>query len=260
VTDAHVRFDVEDHVATVTIDRPEVMNALSPRTDDELAACWQRVREDDDIWFAVLDAAGDRAFCAGADLRQPRTGQEPDRPGFGGGLTGIAGTAEPLGKPLVGVVRGWAIGGGFELALACDLLVAGESARFTIPEAQLGILGQPLALHRAVRRLPRPVVVDLVLTGRVMDAAEADRRGLFSRLAADDRVDGVLAELVGQLRAGSPLAQLASLAVVEESESLPLAEAEGRAYAAVADYLLTDDYAEAIAANSDMRPPIWLGH
>jgi dehydration protein DpgD len=257
--DQAVLFEVNDHLATVTINRPDVMNALDPQTDDELAPCWARVRDDDDIWWAVLDSTGGRAFCAGADLRRPRTGAEVGRPGFGGGLTGIGGTAVHLGKPLVGVVRGWAIGGGFELALACDLLLAGTSAKFSIPEAQLGILGNPLALHRAVRRLPRAVALDLILTGRVMEAQEASRWGLVSRLVPDDELPAALDSLVNQLRAGSPLAQLASLAVADASSTYSLVEAEQRAYQPVTDYLLTADYAEALASRIEKRPPRWQG-
>lgn len=260
MAEPEVLFDVRDHVATVRINRPEVMNALSPETDEQLFACWQRVRDDDDVWFAVLDTVGGRAFCAGADMRDPRTEIDPTRPGFGGGLTGIGGSAMKLGKPLIGVVRGWAIGGGFELALACDILLAGTSARFSIPEARMGVLGNPLAVHRAMRRLPRAVALDLILTGRVMEAEEAARWGLISRLVPDEELPDALETILGELRAGSPLAIRASLAVAAGSVDFSLEEAERQAYQLVSDYLLTADYAEALAARTEKRPPQWRGH
>ncbi|MCB9916870.1 MAG: enoyl-CoA hydratase/isomerase family protein [Planctomycetes bacterium] len=173
-------------VRVLTINRPEKRNALNLDVVHALEAALARIRSDDAIRAVVLTGQGEKAFVAGADIAELKArGAHEAHRGFNAALF-LA--VEELDVPVVAAIRGWALGGGMELAMACDIRIAGESARFGQPELNLGILPAAGGLHRLPVLVGLGVAKDLVLTGRVIDSAEALRIGLVSRVVADDQV------------------------------------------------------------------------
>jgi crotonobetainyl-CoA hydratase len=168
-------------VVEIEIDRPPV-NALDAAASQVLGEAFDAADADAGVAAVILTGAGDRCFCAGADLNEPDPApgaEPPDAPGGWGGMLSRHGRATPV----IAAVNGHAVGGGFELALACDLIVAAEHAEFWLPEVALGIAPDPASLPRLLAALPRNLAMELLLTGRRMDAAEAASRGLVSAVA-----------------------------------------------------------------------------
>ena len=149
---ADVEFSVENHVAHVRLNRPQGMNAITGAMDDLLFDAWKTINEDPDIWSVILSAEGEKAFCIGADVSEGP--ERKTRMALAGGLTGIGGPLVTLKKPMVAAVQGFCVGGGFELAMCADIIVAAENAQFGLPETRHGIIGECGVVHRAVRQLP----------------------------------------------------------------------------------------------------------
>jgi enoyl-CoA hydratase/carnithine racemase len=225
-----IRFEREGPVAILTIDRPEVRNALDLEASEELARAWLRFRDDDELGVAILTGAGDRAFCAGADLRgmaefyrslssTERLRRSEEQPGLGGITRNLR-----IDKPIVAAINGHCLAGGLELALACDLRVAAESATFGLPEVTRGIIPGAGGTQRLPRLIGPQRALDLILTGRRVDAREAERIGLVSRVVplADLRRSAV--ELAQQIAENAPLAVRAAKAAVWRGLELPLEE------------------------------------
>jgi E-phenylitaconyl-CoA hydratase len=171
----------EGKIAVFTINRPEAMNAMNPEVFKELSDALIKFKDDDDLWVGIITGAGDRAFCAGADIKLmlPVIGELKDRP-----------WAEPpiimrglnLWKPLIAAVNGTALGGGLEIALACDMRIASENATFAVPEVTLGLIPAWGGTQRLPRAIPMAKAAEMLLTGRPIDAQEAYRVGLVSRV------------------------------------------------------------------------------
>ncbi len=176
---APVLSEVTDGLLVITINRPDRRNAIDRATSQAIADQIDRLDSDDSLRAAILTGAGDH-FCAGMDLKAFLNGERVELEGRG--LAGL--TEAPPQKPLIAAVEGYALAGGFEIALACDLIVASETARFGIPEVKRGLIAGSGGLIRLPERMPRQVALEFALTGRMMDAEEAARWGLVSRLAA----------------------------------------------------------------------------
>ncbi|HWC84166.1 MAG TPA: enoyl-CoA hydratase/isomerase family protein, partial [Pseudonocardiaceae bacterium] len=173
-----IEFVKDGHIARVTLNNPKALNAINPRMDDALLAAWTEIDADPDIWVAVLSASPGKAFCAGADVSG---GADRDRRmALGGGLTGVGGPQYHLRTPLVAAVHGYVIGGGFELAMCADVIVAADDAQFFIPEVKAGIIGEAGIIHRAIRQLPHHVALGMILTGDRLPAARAEQYGLVN--------------------------------------------------------------------------------
>ncbi|MEX2158482.1 MAG: enoyl-CoA hydratase-related protein [Dehalococcoidia bacterium] len=184
-----VRFDLDGHIATVTIDRPESMNAIDRATADSLAEAWERVASDADVWVAVLTGAGDRAFCAGVDMQGPVVSEQMQA--TPGGLhTRIPFDLKGIDvwKPIVAAVNGHAIGAGMEMLSGTDLRVASENATFGLFEARYGSLPYGGSIARLVRQLSYVHAMRLLLTGDQIDAQEALRIGLVNEVVPQDRL------------------------------------------------------------------------
>jgi len=175
----------EGRVRIVTLNRPEVLNALHADANDELAAVWDEFAVRDDLWVGIITGAGERAFSAGNDLKVQAEGRR--RPNGPNGFAGITQRFN-LDKPLIAAVNGWALGGGCELAMHADVIVAGESAKFGQPEINLGVLPGSGGTQRLPRAVGKAKAMDLCLTARMMDAAEAERAGLVSRVVPNDKL------------------------------------------------------------------------
>ena len=253
-----VEVDSSGHVGHVRINRPEALNAINSEMERELQAAWQGINRDPEIRVVILSSAGDRAFCAGADVKDLE-GRESQRIGFGGGLTGLGGPLVTLERPLIAAVQGLALGGGFELALCADVIVAAESASFAITEAKIGVISEAGVLHRLPRQLPSRIAAGLVLTGRPLDAATAFRFGLVNEVVAEDQLMASAESWANEIASASPLVVQAALEAMREADGLPLRQAISRRYERIEAYQLSEDKVEAVAAFAERRSPNWLG-
>lgn len=262
--DPRVRYEKKDHVARITLDRPAVLNAMDLRTHEELAEIWDDVEADDDIRVAVLTGAGDRAFSVGQDLRERARldAEGVRRTTFGSrGQPGWPRLTErfDLSKPVLARVNGYALGGGFELALACDLIIASDQAVFALPEARLGLVPGAGGAFRLARQLPLKSAMGYLLTGRPMDADTALRFGLVNQVVPADRLDDCVAEWTDDLLRSAPLAVRAIKQAVMRSVDLPLDEAFTTAYPWEQRRRHSADAAEGPRAFAERREPRWQG-
>jgi crotonobetainyl-CoA hydratase len=248
----------DGRVAVITINRPEAHNALDKDAQDGLHAAFDRFAADDGLWVAILTGAGSAAFCAGHDLKSPAPEGPADLPtsGFGGVTARF-----DLDKPVIAAVNGAAMGGGFEMALACDIVVASETASFALPEARVGLA----ALGGGLLRLPRVIglqrAMGLMLTGRRVSAAEGHDLGFVTEVVAPDAVMEAALRWADALLAVSPLAARAAKQVVQQLAALPLAQASALQWTlpAVQTMQTSADRGEGMAAFVDRRPPVWSG-
>jgi enoyl-CoA hydratase len=244
-------------VALVIIDRPDVLNALSFDLLDELAAVLERLDADQACRAIVMTGSGTRAFAAGADIRELAR-QTPvsllvdnrfaawDRIGA-------------IRTPLIAAVRGLALGGGCELAMSCDIIIAGEDAVFGQPEINLGVMPGAGGTQRLTRAIGKARAMDLILTGRTISAADAERMGLISRVVAPDTTLEEALDLARRIAGQAPVAVLAAKEAIRQAGELPLSaglQHERRAF-----FLLfaSDDQEEGMAAFIEKRPPQWKG-
>jgi len=252
-----VRTEVRGAVLEVTIDRPPA-NAIDATTSRELGEAFAGLRDDPTLRAAVVTGGGDRFFSAGWDLKAAAAGGDED---FGPG--GFAGLTElfDLDVPVIAAVNGMAVGGGFELALACDLIVAVPDAELFVPEVNLGFVPDAGGVVRLPRRLPRALAMELLLTGRRMGADEAHRHGLVNRVVEPDDLMTTARDLADRIAAAAPLATRAVKAVVRAAEGLDTEDAYAamRATPAYREMLASADAAEGPHAFAEGRPPVWQG-
>ena len=260
-----VLVEPRGHVLLVTIDRPDVLNAIDKATSDALVAAWQRLHDDDALRVAVLTGAGERAFCAGMDLKAAaawyasvpaeRRREVWDRiPGFGG----ITRNQDP-GKPVIAAIRGHCLGGGLELALACDIRYASEDAQFALPEVTRAILPGQGGTQRLPRAVGTSAALEMILTGARIDARRALELGLVSRVLPPAEVLPAALKLAETIAAQPPRAVRAAREAVLRGVEMPLAEGL-RLEQALADPLRdSQDAAEARAAFAEKRQPRWTG-
>lgn len=235
------------------------MNALSTELLRELERALARIAADTAVRAAVLSAAGERAFCAGADLKERAAMSDAQilaqRPAFRAAFGALLG----LPQPVIAAVHGFALGGGCELALSCDLIVADETAVFGLPEVTVGLVPGCGGTQLPARRLGQGRAADLVLTGRKVDAAEAGRIGLADRVVPAGTAARCALELAGQIAANSPVAVRAAKQALRLGSGLGLAAALEVEDAAWRTAALSDDRREGIAAFAGKRPPAWPG-
>jgi enoyl-CoA hydratase/carnithine racemase len=257
MTGGLVRVEVAGRVATVTLDRPEALNAISTELALDLAAAVEPLAVDPGVGAVVLTGAGERAFCVGADLKQ-RAGFDDhgwfvQREAFRRGFAAVRRC--PL--PTVAAVSGFALGGGTELAISCDLVVAAEGATFGLPEVRLGLVPAGGGTQLLVRRVGRSAARDLVLTGRRVGAAEALELGLADRVVPGPEVLSVAAALAAELAGNAPTAVRLAKWALEVGADLPLEaamEVEDQAWRRAVE---SDDRREGIAAWMEKREPRW---
>jgi enoyl-CoA hydratase/carnithine racemase len=254
-----VRVEVAGRVATVTLDRPEALNAISTELARDLAAAVEPLGVDPGVRAVVLTGAGERAFCVGADLKQ-RAGFDDQgwfvqREAFRRGFAAVRRC--PL--PTVAAVSGFALGGGTELAISCDLVVAADDATFGLPEVRLGLVPAGGGTQLLARRVGRSAARDLVLTGRRVAAAEALALGLADRVVARGEVLAAATALAAELAGNAPTAVRMAKWALEVGADLPLEaamEVEDQAWRRAVE---SDDRREGIAAWVEKRDPRWPG-
>ncbi|MGW3040609.1 enoyl-CoA-hydratase DpgD [Kitasatospora sp. NPDC001159] len=259
-----VRYEKENHVARVTLDRPDVLNAMDLRMHEELAEIWDDVEADDDIRVAVLTGAGERAFSVGQDLKErahlDRQGVPPTT--FGSrGQPGWPRLTDrfTLSKPVLARVHGHALGGGFELALACDLIIASDQAVFALPEARLGLVPGAGGAFRLARQLPEKIAMGYLLTGRRLSATTAMHYGLVNEVVPADRLDACVQQWTDDLVRSAPLSVRAIKEAATKSVDMPLAQAFTAEYRWEERRRHSSDAVEGVRAFADKRDPVWTG-
>ncbi|GAA5063732.1 enoyl-CoA hydratase-related protein [Nocardia callitridis] len=253
-----ILFELDDHVARVTLDRPKALNSIDPEMDAALLEAWTEINANPDIWVAVLGATGEKAFCAGANVSADAEG-DGRRMALGGGLTGVGGPLLTLRKPLIAAVQGYAIGGGFELAMCADIIVAADTAKFGIPETKVGIIGEAGIMHRAIRQLPHHIAMALILTGERIDAELAQRYGLVNEVVPYDELFETATSWAERITAASPLAVQAAKDAVLSRAGWPLEVALATRYEPIEAYANSADRLEGRAAFAEKRAARWTG-
>jgi enoyl-CoA hydratase/carnithine racemase len=254
---ADVEYSKDGHVVHVRLNRPDALNALTPAMQQSLFEAWNAINDDPDVWVAILSAAGERAFCAGADVSGDG-GEEPQRRmAFGGGITGVGGPIVKVTKPLIAAVQGHVVGGGFEMAMCADIIVAATTAKFSMPETKVGIIGESGIMHRAVRQLPYHVGLAMVLTGDRLPAEDALRYGLVNEVVEPDELLDAAGRWADKITTASPLAVQAAKDAVISRYDWPLEIALQTRYEPIEGYAASDDRAEGRAAFAEKRAPVW---
>ena len=246
-----------DHVALVTINRREALNALSFDLLDELAATLERLDRDPDCRAIVLTGAGTRAFAAGADI--PELAAQTSVSLTVDGRFASWGRIAAIGTPLIAAVRGFALGGGCELAMICDMIVAGEDAQFGQPEIKLGVMPGAGGTQRLTRAVGKAKAMELILTGRMMSAAEAEASGLVTSVVPAEATREAALELAARGATQPPLAVRAAKEAILRAHELSLSaglEFEQRAFFML---FASEDQTEGMAAFTDKRPAHWTG-
>ena len=260
-----VLHDRDGGVARITINRPERRNAMSWGVMTGLREALARAKADPEVRVVVLTGAGEEAFCAGADLgAMGGAGHGGEGPGFleshawRGILAGVFQDLWHLGKPTIARVQGWAMAGGLGLALACDLVVASDRARFGAPEVNVGLWPYMITVP-LVRSMAPKKALELMLTGRTVDADEADRIGFVTRVVPHDGLDDAVDELAATLASKSPAAMSLGREAFYGVWDMAASDALAHLHAMLTLTNQTDDAAEGIAAFLEKRPPDWTG-
>lgn len=249
------KVEREGHLTIVTLNRPELMNALHSPSHFELERIWDDFAADPEQWVAIVTGAGERAFCAGNDLKYQASGGKMARPRSGfGGIT----SRFDLDKPVIAAVNGVAMGGGFEIALACDIIVAAENARFALPEPRVGLAALAGGLHRLPRTIGTKRAMGMLLTGRHVPAREGYELGFVTALAPEGQAPAEARKWAAQILECSPM----SLRATKQAAMQGLAIADvGTAmkveYDAVARLRASHDWVEGPKAFSEKRKPQW---
>jgi crotonobetainyl-CoA hydratase len=255
-----ILFEVKDHVARVTIDRPDVLNAIDAASERVLQKIWDEIERNRDVRVVVLTGSGERAFSTGADMKggSGASGLEYWAMSRTGGFGGIA-LRETLDVPVIARVNGHAVGGGFEMVLGCDIIVAADNASFGLPEARVGRMPLDGGMTLLQRQVPFHLAMGLLLTGKRITAAEALRIGLVNEVVPRAELDAAVARWVDDVLACAPLSVRAIKQVVRRTAQLTAAEARGQLLPALAEALQSEDSNEGVRAFVEKRKPVWQG-
>jgi enoyl-CoA hydratase/carnithine racemase len=251
-----VLYEVDERVATITLNRPEQRNAVSPELTAALGAALDRVEADDRVWVVILTGAGPH-FCAGADLKALAAGRAAELSTDAGGFAGLV--RYPRTKPMIAAVRGFALAGGTELVLACDLVVAGTDAFFGLPEVTRGIVAAAGGLFRLPRVLPPARAMELILTADRLAAEEAHRLGMVNHLVQPDDVLDRARDLAERICRNAPLAVRESLAIARRAQQLDDEEGWRLSASAMQRARDSEDAREGVMAFVEKRSPTWTG-
>lgn len=251
---------VQDHVATLTLNRPEAMNSIDPEMREQLHAAWKRIKEDDDIRVAILTGAGEKAFCTGSDLKKTM----PPKESFAELTFGRAYSDHLLAgldtdKPLICAVNGYAMGGGMELALACDIRVASDNAVFALSEVRIGSIPGAGGTQRLPRAIGSSNAMLMLLTGDRVDAAEALRIGLVSKVVSREELLPAAQAIARRIAQNAPLSVRSIKRLVVSGADMPLPAAldnERYVFGLLRD---TEDRIEGRRAFQEKRSPVYLG-
>ena len=260
-----VRFEKREHIALITLDRPEALNSFDIELSREIAEAWIAFRDNPDLWVAIVTGTGNKSFSTGADLRAlgefyrsmtplQRRNRAESQPGLGGITRNL-----DLWKPVIAAINGYCLAGGLELALSCDIRIASENAQFGLTETSRGIIPGAGGTQRLPRLIPVSTALELILTAKRIDAAEANRIGLVNRVVAQSELMNAAIEMANRICENAPLAvQTAKMAVMK---GLDVTLDEGmRLENLLGEPLrLTEDVQEGITAFIEKRKPQFKG-
>lgn len=253
------KVEREGPLTIVTLNRPEVMNAIHAPASEELSSVFDAFANDPEQWVAIVTGAGERAFSAGNDLKYQASGGKMSWP-----KSGFAGLTNrfDLDKPLIAAVNGIAMGGGFEIALACDIIIASEGAVFALPEPRVGLAALAGGLHRLPREIGTKQALGMILTGRRVSAAEGKSLGFVNEVVAAGQLMDTAKSWAKQILELSPMSVRASKQAVIRGLAEPSVQAaveNQRNYPAVAAMFRSEDFIEGPMAFAQKRPPQWKG-
>lgn len=254
-----VRFEVADHVATVTLARPDVMNAIDLATEGQLQRIWSDLEQRRDVRVIVLTGDGERAFCVGADMKNPSMrGVDYWAAARPGGFGGIA-LRDTLNIPVIARVNGYALGGGFEMVLGCDIVVACDEASFGLPEPLVGRLPLDGGMTLLQRQIPHRIAMGMLLTGQRIKAQRALEIGLVNEVVPRAELDAAVARWVAQILACAPLSVQAIKQVVRATAAMSPVQAQALRLPALVAALQSEDADEGVKAFQQKRKPQWKG-
>ncbi len=256
-----VLYQVEDHVAVVMLNRPEAMNAIDPETAAELRDIWARIAADGDVRCVILTAAGERAFCTGSDLKKTMPPKEGVAELAFGARTAphLLANMELVKVPILCALNGYAVGGGLELALACDVRIASENAKVGLPEVCIGSLPGGGGTQRLPRAIGLSNAMHLLLTGDIVDAQEALRVGLVSKVTAAAALQDEARRIARRIAGNAPLAVRAIRRLVLEGLDMPLDQAVAHEFMAFGLLRDSQDRIEGRLAFQEKRKPVFQG-
>lgn len=250
-----LNYEKRDHLAYITINRPEVMNSIHPPTAEEMGQVLDDFVADNNIWIGVVTGAGDKAFSAGNDLKYTAShsikGPKP-RGGFGGFVSRF-----DIKKPLIAAVNGFALGGGFEIAMACDIIVAADHARFGLPEPRVGLIAMGGGVHRLPRQIPLKIAMGMMLTGRHITAQEAHGLGIVNEVVALKDLFPTVERWASEIMECSPLAVQATKEAALMGLDMPLERAVDEKFPGLHKLLHSHDVVEGPRAFAQKRKPQW---
>jgi len=257
-----IKVDKEDHLTIFTLNRPEVMNAISPLVSRDMGKALDEFDADPDQWVGIITGAGEKAFSAGNDLKFTATeGQAKMREimkDVKGGFGGITARYD-LFKPMIAAVNGLALGGGFEIALACDCILAAEHATFGLPEHRVGLMPGAGGVHRLPRQMPYHVAMTMILTSKRITAQQAYQYGIVSEIVPADKLMETAKSYAKEIMLGAPLSARASKASTLKGLHMPLDEAMAFPYPELQAMYQSEDVKEGPLAFVQKRPPQWKG-
>jgi enoyl-CoA hydratase/carnithine racemase len=257
------KIEIDGRLMIATINRPEVYNACHPMANQELVDAFDEFQTNPELWVAIITGAGDKAFCAGNDLKyhaetQARTGKRPIHPAKGFG--GLANRFD-LDKPVIAAVNGIAMGGGFEIALASDIIVASDHAKFALPEPRVGLAAGAGGMQRLSRTIPLKKAMGMMLTGRHVSAKEGFELGFVTEVVPHAELMTAAKRWAGEILACSPMSVRATKQVVMRSLDVPALEMAMRnqSYPAFVAMAHSEDTVEGPKAFAEKRKPNWKG-
>ena len=252
-------LEISDRIATVTVNRPDTLNALNAKAKQELAELFRSLRTDRSVDVVIVTGAGEKAFVAGTDIRELQALDGGSGAAFASGGQEVFDLIEGLGKPVIAAVNGFALGGGCELALACHIRIAADTAKFGQPEVNLGVIPGYGGTQRLPRLIGRARAMEMILTGALIDAAEALRIGLVNAVVPRGEVMKAARGMARTIASRAQPAVRLALKAVNLSDGTTLADGLQREAELFGDACATDDFREGVAAFLEKRPPSFKG-
>jgi enoyl-CoA hydratase/carnithine racemase len=255
-----VKYEKRGHIAYITFNRPERMNALHPPCHAEMDNVWDDFVADKSMWVSIVTGAGDKAFSAGNDLRwtAENRGELVTAMRSKGGFAGITARYD-IYKPIIAAVNGFALGGGFEIALACDIIIAAEGARFGLPEPRVGLMAGAGGVHRLPRHIPLKIAMGMMLTGKHITAQEALRLGIANEVVPQKDLIATAERWAGEIMECSPLSIQASKEATMNGLGMTVEAAIAKHYELQSKLFRSKDAIEGPLAFSEKRKPNWTG-